>query len=85
MSNGVTPGSYKHAEGDEWTITSHTPVDRSLLEVDVLDIALPGKLGTYILPKDAVFFYPSLACTGQREERCYARKNANLGWRSCPE
>ena len=54
-TDGVRVEAHVHVAHDGWTITSRTPVDESLLTVDVLDRLLPGPLGCFVLPADAVF------------------------------
>lgn len=46
-----------HLEHDGWCITSKTypPTDPTFLTTDLLDISLPGPLGCFLYPKDAVF------------------------------
>lgn len=50
-----------HLATDAWTITSATPPDASLLDVAVLEQLLPGALGRYVLPADAVLTSASWA------------------------
>lgn len=45
---------YVHNEADTWEITSDSPIDR-VPEINVLDRCLPGRLGSFIYPMDAVF------------------------------
>ena len=51
-------GPHVHAQGETWAITSKHPVDESLLTVDVLERLLPGCLGAYVYPHDAVMHIP---------------------------
>ena len=50
---GVAPRAHVHANGEGWLITSDVPLE-DLLHTDILDRMLPGVLGRYIYPKDAV-------------------------------
>ena len=55
MRSGARRGAYVHLEVPrEWRITSDVPVE-AMLDADVLDERLPGLLGSYVLPRDAVF------------------------------
>jgi hypothetical protein len=47
-------GKYVHAASEEWKITSNVPVD-AILTCTPLDVALPGRMGTFFYPDDAVF------------------------------
>ena len=53
MHDGVPQGSFVHQEDEHWCITSNVPV-QDLLDCAVLDELLPGSLGTYVYPSDAV-------------------------------
>ena len=53
----VKPLPHVHASGPEWTITSKVSIDK-VAEVDILNRVLPGLLGRYIYPKDAVLHCP---------------------------
>lgn len=52
-----------HMACDAWQITSSVPCGPALLEADVLDRALPGALGRYVYPADAVLCVPSKQTT----------------------
>ena len=52
-----------HMACDAWQITSSVPCGPALLEADVLDRALPGALGRYFYPADAVLCVPSKQAT----------------------
>lgn len=52
---GVPVGIHVHAQDKRWRITSNVPVGPELLLTSVLDVTLPGALGRYLLPEDAVF------------------------------
>lgn len=52
---GIKPGEHIHTESDEWCIYSNVPVDVQLLSCTVLDLQMPGRLGEFLLPEDAVF------------------------------
>lgn len=54
-TEGVTTRSFVHQQRDGWVVTSATPPDQSILDVDTLETCLPGFLGTYVYPRDAVF------------------------------
>lgn len=54
-------GAFVHAKDADWMITSNVEIGRPLLECDVLDRLLPGRLGAYFYPIDAVFHMPHLA------------------------
>ena len=54
-TEGIPPRVHIHAQGGNWTITSNVPIGMELLDADLLEKTLPGALGTYILPADAVF------------------------------
>ena len=47
------PRRHVHAQGPDWEVTSDVPVDQ-LSTCDVLARALPGALGCYFFPADAV-------------------------------
>ena len=52
---GVRAGAHVHASGDGWEIRSAVPVtEEALLGAPVLDAILPGALGRYVYPEDAV-------------------------------
>lgn len=53
-AEGQSKKKHVHARSSEWEITS----DRAIADVpfcDVLDRILPGRLGSYVYPADAVF------------------------------
>ena len=52
---GIAVGPCVYHETALWCITGHVPIGPKLLEVDVVDRPLPGLLGRYVYPKDAVF------------------------------
>ena len=54
---GARPLPHVHATGPQWRITSKVPIDK-VAEVDVLNRVLPGLLGRYIYPRDAVLHCP---------------------------
>ena len=51
----VPIGAYVHMARDDWTITSTIPIGHELLCSELCERCLPGYLGAYIYPKDAVF------------------------------
>jgi hypothetical protein len=51
---GAAVERHVHATGSTWTITSTVPCGPALLEAEVLDRLLPGALGRYVYPADAV-------------------------------
>ena len=50
------PKRHGHVRAHGWTVTSNVPIE-ALLDAEVLDRALPGWLGRYVLPSDAVVHY----------------------------
>lgn len=44
-----------HAEGSDWRIVSRHALDAVLDAASILDRPLPGGLGRYLVPRDAVF------------------------------
>jgi len=52
-----------HIQGSNWLITSNVKLDEELLEADLTSTLLPGRLGQYFLPKDAVFSMTNEAVT----------------------
>ena len=58
MAEDVAPGSVVHATGEGWAISSHKRIV-DILECDVLERCLPGRLGCYLLPADAVLHWTS--------------------------
>jgi hypothetical protein len=59
----VAPRAHIHARGDAWVISSDVAIGLDLLDTEVLDRVLPGALGRYILPSDAVLHRPAYAVT----------------------
>ena len=59
---GVPPRAHAHAEGDGWRITSDVAL-RDVLTAPVLDRTLPGALGRYVYPEDAVLHLTDRART----------------------
>ena len=56
---GVASLPHVHAQGDDWVVTSAVaPNDESLLTAAVVECPLPGALGRFVLPHDAVFHMP---------------------------
>lgn len=51
---GVAMKRYTHATGTGWVITSDVCLGPDLLTTPVLDRVLPGALGCYVYPMDAV-------------------------------
>lgn len=47
-------GAHEHLRTTHFSLTSNAPVDASLMDADMIDTELPGALGTYPLPVDAV-------------------------------
>lgn len=62
---GKAPKRYIHMRHDTWCITSDTPPNEQLLSCDHLERCLPGYLGAYFYPKDAVFHFTDRAETTQ--------------------
>tara|TARA_B110000046_G_scaffold85704_1_gene93738 strand:- start:581 stop:1072 length:492 start_codon:yes stop_codon:yes gene_type:complete len=60
---GVPAKAHVHMACGAWQITSSVPCGPALLEADVLDRALPGALGRYVYPADAVLCVPSKQTT----------------------
>ena len=65
MIYGSMPKKYVHLRGDEeiaensWIITSDVPLERdAMLSMEPLSTPLPGRLGSYLLPRDAVLHWP---------------------------
>jgi len=56
-----------HAETEAWRITSRVPVGPELLDCPVLESPLPGRLGCFVLPQDAVLDMPSKARVTRRD------------------
>ena len=52
--DGVRKKRYVHIQCNEWDVTSDHPVS-DVPYITVLDRVLPGRLGSYIYPRDAVF------------------------------
>lgn len=46
--------AFVHDRTNEWEITSDVPIE-DISDCDVLERQVPGRLGCYLLPKDAVF------------------------------
>ena len=66
---------YVHNETVDWDVTSDISFD-NVPHVDIIHTTFPGRLGTYIYPKDAVFSLrhsttttPDDLCTTMHEER----------------
>lgn len=60
MREGIPVGEVVHAAcGAEWCITSAVPLGPELLRAEVLDVMLPGRLGCYVYPADAVLHVPA--------------------------
>lgn len=47
-------GAHEHLRTAHFSLTSNAPIDASLMDADMIDTELPGALGTYPLPVDAV-------------------------------
>ena len=62
-AEAVAPRAHIHARGDAWVISSDVAIGLDLLDTEVLDRVLPGALGRYILPSDAVLHRPAYAVT----------------------
>lgn len=65
MIYGSMPKKYIHFRGDEdiaensWVITSDVPLQRdAMMSMEPLSTPLPGRLGSYLLPHDAVLHWP---------------------------
>ena len=56
LRKGAPKRKHVHVRQHGWTVTSNVPVE-ALLDAEVLDRALPGWLGRYVLPADAVVHY----------------------------
>ena len=55
FQTNVKPGKYIHTEHEHWSIYSDVPLNEELLRCPVLEEQLPGRLGEFMLPEDAVF------------------------------
>lgn len=66
-SEGTPVGAHVHCAGPTWAITSHVPVGPEMLTAPVLDRVLPGRLGCYVYPQDAVFHMTSRATTSRTD------------------
>ena len=53
-TEGHPPRRVAHMQTEEWTITSDVPLDDVLSHAPA-DVILPGRLGAYVYPSDAVF------------------------------
>lgn len=62
LREGAACGRVVHRATSSWTITSNEPVE-AVLDCPLLSCELPGRLGTYFYPKDAVFAMRHLRCT----------------------
>ena len=60
MVEGVAAGRVVHVAGEGWAISSHNDIV-DILTCDVLERCLPGRLGCYLLPADAVLHWTSSA------------------------
>jgi len=65
MTCGTSPKQHIHFRGEEdtlensWVITSDVPLQPdSILSMEPLSTPLPGRLGSYLLPRDAVLHWP---------------------------
>lgn len=75
-------GRCVHAETEEWTITSDTPVGPAMLDVPLLSRQLPGRLGCYVYPADAVFSLRNKKSTSSADfSRAVADEEAGVGKR----
>jgi hypothetical protein len=81
--DGVATLAHVHAALDDFVVTSDVPCDASLLDAPVLGRALPGALGRYLLPVDAVLHLPRRHATTVADLRdLVAREEAALAART---
>ena len=79
MSEGVTPRRFVHARKDEWVITSNTAPNEDILSCPLLKQNLPGYLGCYFYPADAVFHVTNTLKTRKNHlEEVIRRENLRL-------
>jgi hypothetical protein len=64
---GVSVLEHVHYTTNEWQITSSLPVCEDTLKMSLLDKLLPGRMGTFLLPKDSVFSLVGEKKTGVKE------------------
>ena len=64
---GTAVGRHVHCKGGTWSITSKVPVGPAMLSQPPLDRLLPGMLGCYVYPSDAVFHLHDRAHTTQAD------------------
>jgi hypothetical protein len=75
-------GKYTHLTQEDWTITSNVPLE-DLAETPVLEKALPGLLGSYFYPSDAVFSICKVKNTTKKHfEEVVAREEQRLKTRN---
>ena len=61
---GAPVGRHVHLAHEDWAITSDVaPDDPAMLDA-LLDVALPGAVGCYVYPRDAVLHLPAARATG---------------------
>lgn len=72
----VAPLRHVHASYDDWRVTSDVPVDT--LPDTVLDVILPGRLGRFIYPSDAVFHIEGREATRWADYERVAREERSL-------
>lgn len=65
-------GAYIHAESDDWSISSNVALTAAdFFSHELLCVPLPGRLGCYVLPVDAVFSLKAVNATTYKDfERC---------------
>jgi hypothetical protein len=81
--DGAVPRAHVHVALDDFVVTSDVPCDASLLHAPVLDRALPGALGRYVLPADAVLHLARRQATTAADLRdLLAREEAALAART---
>lgn len=66
-----------HMETTDVKITSDLPIDSALLAAEVLDAELPGLLGRYPLPADAVLVFRNGKTTVARLQALMARESVS--------
>jgi len=66
-----------HMETTDLKITSDSPIDSALLDAEVLDAELPGLLGRYPLPADAVLVFRNGKTTVARLQAFMARESVS--------
>jgi hypothetical protein len=71
---GARVGAHVHLAHEDWAITSDVaPGDPAMLDA-LLDAVLPGAVGCYVYPRDAVLHLPAQAATGAADlQRVLAR------------